>query len=291
MNKAQIDLPEQWKIILDPISAENPCGPDARYSLNYDLIRLARQTPGDTFDAGMWARAEKKIDWDAIKNNCIQFLAEESKDIQVMAWLMESCYMTHDLLSFAQSHILLTELVVKYWSHVHPLMEDGDVELRISGLSWLLKQETGWLNNLAETKLRDTSSELNLHQICESIQHHIVRLDEFLTLQLKNDAPSFAEIKKILAKHIPTSEAQVMSPTANGAVQYNNVISTRDVAYDQLKEISKFLSQSDPHSPVPFILNTMVNWRNISFEDLLRQLPSQGASVYDLLKIFNQFKS
>lgn len=45
-------------------------------------------------------------------------------------------------------------------------------------------------------------------------------------------------------------------------------IASRDEAYRRLREIAEFLRKSEPHSPVPALLDRAVRWGNMTFENL-----------------------
>ena len=59
------------------------------------------------------------------------------------------------------------------------------------------------------------------------------------------------------------------SPSASG---YAATIQSREDAYARLAEISAFLSQLEPHSPVPYLLQRAIAWGSMSLSELLPEL-------------------
>lgn len=51
---------------------------------------------------------------------------------------------------------------------------------------------------------------------------------------------------------------------------------SRQQAYRQLKDIANFLRQTEPHSPVPYLLDTAVSWGNMTLQELLMDILSAG---------------
>lgn len=65
-----------------------------------------------------------------------------------------------------------------------------------------------------------------------------------------------------------------------------SAIATRRDAYRQLAEIAEFLARTEPHSPTPYILHRIVQWRDLPLPVLLGEL-SRGrkdvAAIFELV--------
>jgi type VI secretion system protein ImpA len=59
---------------------------------------------------------------------------------------------------------------------------------------------------------------------------------------------------------------------------------SRAAAYRQLAEISDFLRATEPHSPVPDVLDQLVSWRDMSMIELDSALRETNSSVSILLE-------
>lgn len=68
--------------------------------------------------------------------------------------------------------------------------------------------------------------------------------------------------------------------------QSAGVIASRRDAYRQLAEIADFLARTEPHSPAPYLLHRIVQWRDLPLPALLLEL-SRGrrdvAAIFELL--------
>lgn len=124
--------------LLEPISPSVPCGGDLSFSTHFDEIAEARRADDPSLEQGEWIAAIKDADWQAVIDRCSRVLHSESKDLRVAMWLTEALGKTRGFAGLAQGCTLVTRLLNQYWESVHPQAEDGDQELRIGNLSWLL---------------------------------------------------------------------------------------------------------------------------------------------------------
>lgn len=62
--------------------------------------------------------------------------------------------------------------------------------------------------------------------------------------------------------------AAAAAPTNSGVAAAAGPIATRDDAYRRLREVAEYLRKTEPHSPVPALLDRAVRWGNMSFEKL-----------------------
>lgn len=68
----------------------------------------------------------------------------------------------------------------------------------------------------------------------------------------------------------PGSPGEEGKAAANGAA--SGPISTRDDALSRLREVAEFFRQTEPHSPVPYLIQRAINWSRMSFDQLLVEL-------------------
>lgn len=124
--------------LLEPIAAGGPCGGDLSFSAQFDEIAEARRADDPTLEQGEWVAAIKDADWQGVVDRCSRLLRSESKDLRIAMWLTEALGKTRGFSGLAQGCTLVARLLQQYWDFVHPQAEDGDQELRIGNLSWLL---------------------------------------------------------------------------------------------------------------------------------------------------------
>ena len=64
-------------------------------------------------------------------------LANQSKDLQIAAWLTEALVRLEGFAGLKQGLQLLNDLTTSFWDTVYPQLEDGDAELRATPLQWI----------------------------------------------------------------------------------------------------------------------------------------------------------
>jgi type VI secretion system protein ImpA len=121
--------------LLTPIAGDNPAGTDLRYEL-YDIVREARREEIDA-PTGGWDRPRKTADWALVVKETSAALATRSKDLQLAVWLVEGSYHRESFAGFTGAVRVTAQLLEKFWDHLYPELEDGDVEARVAPLAWL----------------------------------------------------------------------------------------------------------------------------------------------------------
>lgn len=123
--------------LLAPVSDDNPTGEDLRYADAYDAIRDARREDDATTSQGIWVSDLKKADWNEVLEQGSLLLQTRSKDLQVAAWVVEAMFSLEGTVGFADGLHMLASLCDRYWSDLHPSIEDGDLETRLAPFYWL----------------------------------------------------------------------------------------------------------------------------------------------------------
>jgi len=122
---------------LHPISEENPAGLSLKESPNYTEIQEARAADDPSLPMGVWEHELKKSDWGRVSKLSQTILLDKSKDLQVAIWFTEAQIHLHGLVKLPVCILLLAELTDNFWDHIHPVMEDGDVEYRTNLFAWM----------------------------------------------------------------------------------------------------------------------------------------------------------
>src|SRR5262249_23079279 len=99
-----------------------------------------------------------------------------------------------------------------------------------------------------------------------------------------------------------TMPDDLVAPLTNGSSAENqtvevfvprNSIQSRNEAYRCLAEVAEFLSRTEPHSPVPYLLRRAIVWGSMELDQLLPELLSNEGALRDvsnLLQISAQKK-
>lgn len=124
--------------ILKPISSETPTGVDLREdsSLNIlyyqikDLRQKARQIETkyqmqESDDMGLDS-------WKELVAIAIDVLSNKSKDLEILAWLIESLLRVYQFAGLAQGFALTIALLDAFWETLFPIIEDNDVSGKLA---------------------------------------------------------------------------------------------------------------------------------------------------------------
>lgn len=106
--------------LLEPISAEHPCGED----IGYDPLFIELDTFLQGRQETQFAAAEEP-DWKTILDRCLE-LFQRSKDLRVALRLALALLKMEGLPGFRDGLLLLKGLVERYWDPVYPRLDPDD---------------------------------------------------------------------------------------------------------------------------------------------------------------------
>ena len=101
-----------------------------------------------------------------------------------------------------------------------------------------------------------SSNIINILQDCQGSINHIG----------KNKMPVEEEITEY------TEEGEPVAVAADTPSQSVGPIKSRADAFKKLTEISEFFRKTEPHSPIPYILERAVKWGEMPLNDLIKEL-------------------
>src|SRR5450432_265037 len=122
--------------LLNPISADKPCGEHLPYAPVIEKIKDARREDDDV-PQGDWARVRKLADWPLTIKLINETLATKTKDLQLTAWLAEAMLRREGITGLREVLDLDKALIENFWDSVHPELEGGDAEYRAGKLQWI----------------------------------------------------------------------------------------------------------------------------------------------------------
>ena len=122
--------------LLKPISEDQPSGENLRYAPVYDKIKEARREDDDA-PQGLWQRERKLADWPLTIKLIGETLATKTKDLQLVAWLVEAMLRREGITGLRESLELSRGMLENFWDTIYPELEDGDAELRAGPLQWV----------------------------------------------------------------------------------------------------------------------------------------------------------
>lgn len=123
--------------VLNPISAQEPCGKWLRYSSEFMSLSKLREEDDPNLPMGEWERPLIKADWKKIVDKCVNFLHQNSKDLQVAIWLCDGLVRTNQIYGLNVGLIIMSKLVHNYWENMWPEIEKNDDNARVAPFVWL----------------------------------------------------------------------------------------------------------------------------------------------------------
>lgn len=118
--------------LLAPIEGEQPTGANLRkdFSPNaiYRAIKDARTAARRAEERGLWEEPEKRerVDWSFVLDRAPKVLSQQSKDLEIAAWLTEALVRSKGFAGARDGFRLCRELVVRYWDSLHPNPEPDE---------------------------------------------------------------------------------------------------------------------------------------------------------------------
>jgi len=124
--------------LLQPISAEQPCGVNLDDSLvlsSLDALRLFGQTrspeapPDSDGDEKEQAKARPPLEWDRIRTDAMDGLSK-SKDLRLLAYLGTALLRTDGLPAFSTVLTTASQWLEAYWPQVYPALDEDAIARR-----------------------------------------------------------------------------------------------------------------------------------------------------------------
>ena len=117
--------------LLQPISADTPCGIDCSFSNEFHAIKQAKTHDDPSLEQGDWISEPKQADWAFIHTKSIELLTNKTKDLRILSWLLESWTHLHGFEGISKALELLQRSLADYWIQLHPQIEEDDLDQRI----------------------------------------------------------------------------------------------------------------------------------------------------------------
>ncbi len=118
--------------LLQPLE-DNTAGAYLFYEPAYDVIKKARMEDDSKLSRGVWEIDLKKAEHTVVEKTCVDILAHQSKDLQVLAWLVEAWFVLYGVSGATRGLEATVSFLEKYWTIMYPL----DPEHRIHIFEWM----------------------------------------------------------------------------------------------------------------------------------------------------------
>lgn len=334
-------------------------GEDLSFSTVFDQIKEARRADPDYLTQGDWQTDLKSADWDLTISLSAQGLAQQSKDLMLVAWLNEGLAQRYHFEGITFGLTLAEQTLQSFWDTLYPSLEDG-LDERATRLSWLKTtltdivgglpitqgqnfgvlryDESRHVENLALQNPKAMQVALDEGKINAEIFQRSVVLSDSDHLRLKAgqiaaslnacrqlqdtadrlfgaQGPSFSSLVDILSRASQLAEkllkdrgielhpvvtaapepAALTPPSPAPGADMNNLAQdtspaplrttplTRDEAFILLAGIAQFFKQTEPQSPVPYLIERAIKWGNMPLEGWLSDV-IKDSNVVDTIR-------
>jgi type VI secretion system protein ImpA len=133
-----LPLEDEIESLTAPLSGDNPAGDAVPYGVREALDEARKEVNPNDFPPDYPGRPElKRADWAGIERRCVELLKSSSKDLMVAARLTEALVQRYGFAGAWSGFRVLRGLVEDAWDRVHPVIEDGDLEVRATPFVWL----------------------------------------------------------------------------------------------------------------------------------------------------------
>jgi type VI secretion system protein ImpA len=334
-------------------------GEDLSFSTLFDQVKEARRADPDYLTQGDWQTDLKSSDWDLTITLAAQGLAQQSKDLMLVAWLSEGLAHKYHFVGITFGLTLAERILERFWTDLYPSLEDG-VDERSARLAWLkttLTEVVGGLpitqgqnfgllrydesrhvENLALQNTKAMQTAVEEGKINAEIFQRSVVLTDTDHLRLKaseiaaslaacerlqatadtlfgRDAPSFAALVDVLSRagqltekllkdrgvelnpapatpgqaapelivDQPTGVAMPHTPQDSSSAPLRTTPTTRDEAFTMLASVAQFFKNTEPQSPVPYLIERAIKWGNMPLEGWLNDV-IKDSNVVDSIR-------
>src|SRR5947209_4128077 len=148
-----------------PLQGDQPVGVDPRSDTSPRSPYYALK------DARNGARAtERRImadggdtappDWRPVKELSVKILAEQAKDLEITAYLIEALVRLHSFAGLRDGFSLARQLVEQFWDNIYPLPDEDGLETRLAPMTGLngADGEGTLINPIARVRLTEGAS-------------------------------------------------------------------------------------------------------------------------------------
>ncbi len=266
-------------------------------------------------------------DWHEIYDIVLNLLENQTKDLEIATWLIEALVRLNGFQGLGDGLTLFRQLIENFWPDIYPVVageeeisglngnnSNGTLISPIYCIPLTAKKTTlisAWDYQQAQpSELQQAvleSGSAFAQKLITNIKYAIIahqQLGELLDKKcgLMNSPPS-SKIQETLnacldaaqkiyqeilpSSTVPQTENSEYSPLIS-AFQQTSVYATREEAFQTLAKIAQYFRQSEPHSPVSYLIERAIAWGKLSLPELLSMVVNDAQALdysYQLLGV------
>ncbi|QEK38773.1 type VI secretion system protein TssA [Candidatus Cytomitobacter primus] len=241
----------------------------------------------DDLPKGDWSISNDKKDWTKISTLCLEILVNNSKDIQVIIWLIEAnIHLRKDV---KESFEILEYIIDNHWDiqdkdFAYKAFTNFDKTLNIMLPQYfaLYKNDNiyytlaSFIQNKSMTDFEKLTTQeyeysLELANIIQSLKEKAsAKMDNNMMAKSITITQNFIQkVRNIMQnQHIQNDSIKQNIETESNNINTHNITS-REQAYQMIQEIMLYLKTHDPHSATPYLLQKAYEWEKKSFVDIM----------------------
>lgn len=123
--------------LLAPIPGHDPAGSPIRGTSAYRALAEARRGDDPSLPMGPWATELRRSNWPRVSRIIVGVLSEQTKDLQLAAWLLESEIHQRGHIGVAPCIALMQALCEKFWERLYPRTDDASFEALGNVVRWV----------------------------------------------------------------------------------------------------------------------------------------------------------
>lgn len=218
---------------LEPVSEDDPCGPDLEYDNDFLTLTQAAAGKPET----QFAPAEPP-DWRAVASQAEE-LNSRTRDLRVANLQLRARLRLEGFAVLAPTLRLFEQLLQRWWDELHPRPEDGDAYARVNVLNELVSLESTLGDVRASLVLDDRSiGQLTVRDIEIATGDLTARDDE--------SPPSRGQIESMLADAVADNpQVQTQASDAVAALDALNDCLSGRLGYGEMPDFSALRSMLD----------------------------------------------
>lgn len=265
-----------------PIKPEAPCGAEARYEPEYELVQAE-------IDKLSSPTASGQVDWQRVADNAALVLQNKSKDLTIAGYLAAALTITRQIDGLDHGVMVLHDLLTTHWEGLYPNLKR--MRGRAAAIQWWLERTENELQKL-------NPAPLPAEQVAR-IKTHLQAMDSLLAEKMP-DAPMLRSLQRRVEALPVQAEAVAPSPatpTASGATatvappvsapppaaagaavaqkttdeamsapigDETQAARAADAAFQRLRQTSLFLLQHDLKNPLSYRYRRIAGWAKVT---------------------------